>query len=215
MNPSPRLSKLQVSGHRRVARLRSLVEPLGLPATAEKDRQVAWVVIEARNLWAGFLRAYYLSGAINTRTSSGARVSFASTPLPSVSAALIYAVRLLKVKTFSSTTVRRQDEPAWHNISGYLKLCTSVGISNLPQIYAALSYPTTFFELLTPVRNFYAHRCNETVRKAGKVGVKLGLAATPNLRASQIMCSKLPRRPQNVITDWLDDIEAVIDLFCS
>ena len=215
VNPSRRLAKLQRRAGRRIARLRCLVDSLSAPPTAEKDRVVAWVVIEARNLWAGFLRAYYLSGARGTRTASGTRVSFVGSRFPNAHAALIYSVRLLKNRGFSGSSVRRQDEPAWHVYGDYLRLCRAVGFSNLAQIDSAFSYTTTFFELLTPVRNFYAHRCDETFRKARQVGVRLGLSSRPDLRPTQIMCSKLPGRPQNIITDWLDDLENVIQLFCT
>ncbi len=215
VNPSRRLAKLQRRAGRRIARLRCLVDSLSLPPTAEKDRTVAWVVIEARNLWAGFLRAYYLSGARGTRTASGTPVSLVTLTFPDARAALIYSVRLLKSPGFSRSSVRRQDEPPWHVYSDYLRLCRTVGFSNLAQINSAFSYTTTFFELLTPVRNFYAHRCDETFRKAGQVGVKLGLSSKPDLRPTEIMCSKLPGRPQNIVTDWLDDIGNVIQLFCA
>ena len=188
---------------------------LALPPTAEKDRLIAWVVIEARNLWAGFLRAYYLSGAIRTRTASGIPVSFTSMRFPDAKAALVYSVQLLKNPKFTRSGVRRQDEPPWHVVTDYLSLCKKVGFSNLPQILGALSYRTDFFEQLTPVRNFYAHRCDETFRKACQVGIKLGLSSKPDLRPTQILCSKLPGRPQNLITDWLDDIENVIQLLCT
>lgn len=214
MNSSGRLSKLHSAATRRALKLRSLVEAFGLPATAEKDRVVAWVVIEAVNLWGGFLRAYYLSGAIKARTGSGVPVYFART-FASRQAALTHAVRLLKNPKFNKKTIVRRDEPAWHDVGNFLKLATSVGLSNLAQVQTALAYRTNFFGLLAPVRNFYAHRSDETCRRAANVGVRLGLAATPRMRATEILCSRLPRRPENVITDWLYDMESVIDLMCS
>jgi hypothetical protein len=79
----------------------------------------------------------------------------------------------------------------------------------------ALAYKTNFYMLLPTIRNFYAHRCDDTFRRAGNVGIRLGLSATPNLHATEIMCSRLPKRPQNVATDWLDDIGNIIDLLCA
>ena len=214
MCPSPRLAKLQRRASRRLARLRRVAHSLALPPTAEKDRLAAWVVIEARNLWAEFLRAYYLSGAIRTRAVSGKPVLFTITPFANVGAALLHSV-LLKNKKFSRRAVRRRDEPTWHVVTDYLSLCRNVGFSNLAQIDGAFSYPTDFLEQLTPVRNFYAHRCDETFRKAAQVGIKLGLSSKPDLRPTQVMCSKLPGRPQIVISDWLDDIENVIGMLCA
>lgn len=212
--PSRRLEKLQRKANRRLARLRRVVDSITLPPTAEKDRAVAWTVIEARNLWAEFLRAYYLSGAIRTLTTSGKPVSFTTLTFPDTQTALFHSVRLLKHRT-PGKRVRRQDEPAWHVVADYLWLCRNVGFSNLSQIVGAFSYRTDFFDLLTPVRNFYSHRCDETFRRAGQVGIKLGLSSKPDLRPVQILCSRLPARPQNIITDWLDDIGNVINLLCA
>jgi hypothetical protein len=185
-----------------------------VPTAAREDRIVSWAAIEARNVWAEFLRAYYLSGAIRTRTVSGGHVSFTKLSFPNTTAALIYSAQFRR-KAFRGHAVRRRDEPAWHVVPDYLSLCRAVGFSNLSQILAAFSYQTEFFEQLTPIRNFYAHRCDETFRKAGQVGIKLGLSSKADLRPTQIMCSKLPGRPQNVITDWLDDIKNVIQLLCT
>ena len=213
--PSRRLEKLQRKASRRLARLRHVVDSLALPPTAEKDRLIAWVVIEARNLWAEFLRAYYLSGAICTRSASGSPVSFTRMTFSNTQMALIHSVRLLRNRGFRRQAVRRQDEPPWHVVRDYLSLCMDVGFSNLAQINGAFSYQTSFFAQLTPLRNFYAHRCDETFRKAGQVGIRLGLSSQPDLRPTQIMCSKLPGRPQNVLTDWLDDMENVVHLLCT
>ena len=214
MCPSPRLTKLQRRASRRLARLRPVAHSLALPATAEKDRLAAWVVIEARNLWAEFLRAYYLSGAIRTHAASGMPVFFTTISFPDAGAALIFSAQL-KNKKFTKRAVRRRDEPPWHVSRDYLSLCRKVGFSNLTQILSAFSYQTDFFEQLTPVRNFYAHRCDETFRRAGQVGIRLGLSSKPDLRPTEMMCSKLPGRPQSVVSDWLDDIENVIGLLCA
>jgi hypothetical protein len=45
--------------------------------------------------------------------------------------------------------------------------------------------------------------------------VKLGLSTKPELRPTKILCSKLPKRPQNVLTDWIDDMSNIIDVLCS
>ena len=215
MNPSYRLEKLNRAARRRITKLRTVVGPLSLPVSPEADRLVAWTIIEARNLWASFLRAYYLSAAIRAKTTSGKRIDFVSVALPDVPSALRFAVQCLKDPNFRKAIVSRRDEPTWDNASDFLKLLGRVGASNLPRIQAGFAYTTTFFVFLPPIRNFYAHLCDDTFRKAGNVGVKLGLSATPNLHATEIMCSRFPRRPQNIATDWLDDIGNVIDLLCS
>ena len=215
MNASHRLEKLNRAAKKRIKKLRSHVSHFSAPTTTEQDRMIAWVVVETLNLWAGFLRAYYLSGAIGTRTSLGGRVTYKSVTFANSSAAILHAIRVVKNPLFSKRDVSRRDEPTWHDKDNFLSLLKKVDASNLPQIYAAFSTGVNFFDFLPTVRNFYAHRCDETFRKATKVGVKLGLATTPRLRPTEIMCTRLPKRPSNVITDWLDDMANVIDLLCS
>ncbi|MGH9713413.1 MAG: hypothetical protein ACRD5M_08970 [Candidatus Acidiferrales bacterium] len=188
---------------------------LNVPVKFEEDIQIAWTVIEAVNLWAGFLRAYYLSGAILTRTRSGKPVKFTAKTFPNKQAALKFAIQTVKDPKFNSSTISRYDEPAWHNSQKFIILQKAVAASNLAQIYSAFAAGSTFAPLLKDVRNFYAHRCDETFRSAATVGVKLGLTAKAELRASRILCSRLPKRPQNVITDWLDDMANVFDLLSS
>lgn len=190
------------------------MSPLSLPATPEADRDMAWAIIEAANLWAGFLRAFYLSSTGRATTMSGNTISLSAIAFPNFQAALRYAV-VQKYPGFGKPTVTRRDEPPWHDTKNFLKLLGKLGASNLADVQKALAYKTAFYDLLPTIRNFYAHRCDETFRKAGNVGIKLGLSAMPTLHATEIMCSKLSKRPQNVATDWLDDIGNVIDLMCS
>lgn len=147
MNPSYRLDKLNTVARRRIARLRLIVSPLSLPATPEADRAVAWAIIEADNLWAGFLRAYYLSAAIHARTASGGKIRLSSAAFPDLQSALKFAARLKDPK-FKKSIVSRRDEPAWHNTTDFLKLLQKIGASNLPRVQAGLAYGTTFFNHL-------------------------------------------------------------------
>jgi hypothetical protein len=214
VNPSCHLDKLNRTARKRIAKVRPVVSTLSLPLSIEADRAVAWAVIEALNLWSGFLRAYYLSATIHAKTTSGKRIVLASAAFPDIRAALRFAAQVKNPK-FSKTLVSRRDEPTWHNTGDFLRLLQRIGASNLPRVQAALAYSTTFFNHLPTIRNFYAHRCDDTFRKAGNVGIRLGLATKPSLHATEIMCTRLPKRPQNIATDWLDDIGNVIDLLCS
>lgn len=124
-----------------------------------------------------------------------------------------FAVEKVKGQKINGKITGR-DEPPWHDSRIFLKLEELVGASNLTQVHAAFGTRSSFVSFLPVVRNFYAHRCQETNLKAARVGIKLGLSAKPEMRATRILCSKLPRRPENVLTDWLDDMSNVIELLC-
>lgn len=148
MNPSHRLSKLNRAAQKRISRLRARVSHYSLAASPERDVAVAWATIEALNLWMGFLRAYYLSGAIQSRTQAGRRVIFTSTAFADTQRALEYAIRVTKDPKFHKHVISRRDEPTWHSMHDFLRLVKNVGASNLSQIYAALA-PGKLFQLST------------------------------------------------------------------
>lgn len=214
MNPSHRLERLHTAAMKRLGKLRAHVSGLTFPVAPDDDVRVAWTTIEALNLWGGFLRAYYLSGAIKCRTVSGKSVRFTALSFADSESALKFAIKKIKGGKVPAK-ISRRDEPTWHDTAVFLSLEKSVGASNLAQIYAAFGAGTAFAPLLPTIRNFYAHRCDETYRKAARVGIKLGLSTKAELRATKILCSRLPKRPQNVLTDWIDDMSNVIDLLCA
>jgi hypothetical protein len=215
VNPTHRLEKLCGAASKRILKLRNRVSSLNPPVGFDDDVQVAWTVIETLNLWAAFLRAYYLSGAIETQTMSSVRVYFRLVAFPTKESAILFAIKTVKDAKFAKSSFTRFDEPAWHSIRNFLAVQNRVGASNLTQIHAALSAASSFDKRLQKVRNFYAHRCDSTFREAALVGVTLGLSSKAELRPGRILCSRLPKRPQNVITDWLDDMTSVINSLCS
>ena len=186
----------------RAARLRALVYPLMPPIHNRIDRDVAYVTIEASNLWASFARSLFLSCVFSAKQESGPRVK-AATTFPSVNAAI----------AFAATTIKpRGGEPNWGDPGILLILLKTAGVSNIANVRAALSYSTTVFRGLPTMRNFFAHRSEVSVRKTARVARLLGVSV--RLRPSEILCSRSPGRPQNIITDWIDDIRNVIQLAC-
>lgn len=182
------------------------------PVDAVKDRLIAFVVIEAHNLWGGFGRAFYLSCALRARTCSGTTVRVGGQMFGSANDALLYSVRLLKNRTFRGSRVNPRDEPAWHVPANIVKLFQTLNMSNLSRVQAALSYSSRYFELLPKARHFFAHRSESTRNEVAAVARALGL--NPKLRPGEVMCSSLPLRPQHILSDWLDDMRAVIEMMC-
>jgi hypothetical protein len=206
------LRRLASCCQRRAKKLQTLVDTYLLPIDWPKDRIVAYVTIEAHNLWASFSRAFYLSCALNTSTAAGARVAPTSRVFSGTDDALAAAIRLLKNPRFSSSVITGRDEPAWHVTANLLRLFDAFGLSNLPQVQSALSYPTRYFDLLPKMRNFYAHRSLGTYRIVQDVARQLGVSTS--FGSSEILISKIGARPQHVLGDWLEDIGEVIGLIC-
>jgi hypothetical protein len=172
----------------------------------------AFVAMETLNLWAGFSRNFYLSCALRARSPAHGRVSMTVAPFGSSADALVFAIRLLRPTRFAAGWTTRRDEPTWHEPSTLVKLFIALGASNSADVQAALSLQSPVFKLRPVVRNFFAHRNDDTAKKADSVARDLSLPR--NLRPSEMMSWRLPGHPQNVLADWIDDIQTIIELMC-
>lgn len=192
--------------------LREKVSGLTAMTSSPNDERIAFVVIEALNIWGSFARAYYLSWFLYPTTMSGNRVS-CSNQIQKFEDALIFAIRRLRSRKYSGVRPSRRDEPIWHDPSTLLTLATEIGVSNLNEVQAAFSLGATYPNVLPTVRNFYAHRNDETFRKVREKAMMLGMGR--NLRPCEFLCMSLPSRPQNLISDWIDEIRLTIELLCT
>jgi hypothetical protein len=211
MNAVTALGVLADTAERRLLRLRALVHSYSPPIRGENDRAVAFVVIEALNLWDAFARSYYLSCAFGTKLRSGHTVRLGVPGLRSGGSALRAAIASSGRRAVTGT-IRRRDEPSWHDVQFLLNLFIQVGASQLPQIQTALSYPTDVFLFLPTIRNFFAHRNQDTAEKVRNAAPRFGILGPS--KPSDIVCSWGPNRPQNILGDWLDDMRAVISFMC-
>ena len=204
MTQSGELATLRRCGTKRALRLRSLVDTCRPPIHDADDRTIAFVAIEALNLWAAFVRSFYLSCVHNARRESGGRVSVSVAGLQNNVAAIAFS------KTIAKAT--RRGEPIWHEPGTLSKLLGAAGASNISQVHAAISYQPYVFKALPTIRNFFAHRNVVTAQKVTGVARDIGLNI--RLRPSDLVCSILPGRPQNVLADWIDDLRNTIEIAC-
>ena len=211
MRPNRNLRSLRIVARDRTIFLRGLIDGLSLPLRPQDDRTIAFVAIEAHNLWASFARCYYISCALKAKLESGIAVNTRPTGIANPDDAIRHAVRVMRPRTPLVHITRRQ-EPVWHEVSTTLKLLADINASHLGQVQAAFAYPTSAFDLLPKVRHFFAHRNEETATKIDNVARMLGVK--PDLRPFELLCEVLPGRPQNVIADWLDDLRAITAMLC-
>jgi hypothetical protein len=205
-------SKLHKVARRRLMALRLLVESVGLPVTTEVDRVIAYVTIESLNLWSSFARSYYLSYVFSAKRDNHTKVTIGVLGVRTTEEAIDFAVRRMKPKFRVGGPWRRRDEPTWHDPNTLQVLCSSLVVSNLTQIYAAFSYQTDVFMYLPTIRNFFAHRNDDTAGKVATIARSYGIET--KLRPSEILCSRAVGRPQNVLLDWISDLGNVIELLC-
>jgi hypothetical protein len=184
--------------------LRGLIERCKTPIDQLEARTVAFVTLEALTLWANFVRAFYLSCVHNARREGGERVKVSVSGLGTDEAAIAFSLKIIKFA--------RRNEPVWHEPTTLSKLFVAVKASNLTQVQGAISAQPYVFTALPTIRNFFAHRSLQSAQKIP--GVARGIGLSVGLRPCEILCSRLPGRPQNVLADWIDDIRNAIELAC-
>lgn len=204
-----RLHKAAVSRLKTIRSIAGLIRP---PVTTENDRLLAWCVIESLTLWQNFSRSYFLSIAMRARRGSGGKIICARS-LRTQEQALRFAIMQTKTPNFRSRVITHRDEPTWHDRTILLRAIAAIGPSNIATIQVALSHRSHYFKHLATIRNFYAHRTASTNVKARETIRRIGL--NPLLRTSDALCTPFPRRPQQALVDWLDDMSLVIDTLCN
>ncbi|MDQ1546349.1 MAG: hypothetical protein QOH69_1253 [Actinomycetota bacterium] len=206
------VDKLRRIAFQRVDYLRSVVVPFTVrdhPA----DRAVSFAAIELLNCWNGFSRAYYLSTCARWKWADGTKVT-TTTRLSTTEDALTHAVHTCnKGLRKSSGPWSHAQEPVWFDSGVLLKLMTSVGASNTTALSSALSVPNRVLKDLTTVRNFLAHRAENTAVKAKRIGANY--AAPPGSDPVEICLLNAPGRPQSVIADWCSELRLIFDIATS
>ncbi|MDQ4044150.1 MAG: hypothetical protein M3173_01680 [Chloroflexota bacterium] len=172
--------------------------------------EATFIGIDALNVSAAFLRAYFLSSATQAWLQDGTRVAV-GTPFPNANAALTQAIHweYPRRSTKQGPWVAR-DEPTWHDPAVLIRLLHRSGCSNADGAGAALSIGSPALKHLATFRNFVAHRGEETAVKVRRLGwdYLVGMHRDP----IDVVLAFGPGRPQTVIEDWLDDLHAIFGL---
>ena len=211
MRPARYLAKLQRASVRRLGVLKRVVAHKQPPCTAADDRDMAFAAIEAATVWSSFVRSYYLSCALGAKLESGTKVTVSQPGILSTFDAMKFAVRKLKNKNLRRNW-RPFDEPTWRLPSTLLRLSTEIGFSHGAQIAAAFSVSTSVFDELPDFRNFYAHRGESTVQGVAAMVSNWRMSGRMHPTAAMACCR--PGRPQNIISDWCDEIRITVELLC-
>lgn len=203
---------LQESAAKRLGRLRAhALVGLG-KAGPERDTRFAFVVIEAQNLWANFFRSYTLSCVFSPKRTIHGRVTLENAAISTPGDVLLVAARVHRGSAAGAPTSRR-DEPPWHSTNVFLRTCSEIGCSHIADIRNALSVSTRVFDDLPAFRNFYAHRNEESARKAIDVAQRYYVIRGARSPAEALATPPL-KRTQALILDWLDDMSVVMQFLC-
>jgi hypothetical protein len=214
MHASRSFLKLNRSAHRRLARIKAIAKhsTSGSSFDARIDRDIGFAVVEIQNLWTNFSRAYLVCCVVGAKRKSTGRVTLADATITTPGAMIHAAAKVARGPHAAAPTSRRE-EPSWHEVRILLKTCESIQCSHLADVQRALSLQTRVFSDLPVFRNFYAHRNEETAERALNLAQRQYLitkAKTP----TEAITSRVRRRPQPLLLDWIDEMDTVMDLLC-
>jgi hypothetical protein len=203
------LSKLQSAVTRRLLRLRrAYAQCTAVPPSHETEPRLAFAAVELDNLVLSAIRQFVISCLTGARSADGQRV--AVTPrLRDEGEVAAYVLSVLAQKAYedlgSPQRVARQHEFKIREPRFLERVMASCAASNLISVEAAFSLPTTLFSDLPTVRNFYAHRNDDTWRKVRNRAAGRGIFGVRT--TDEVLRATLPGRPVSLFEDWLDDAE--------
>lgn len=179
-----------------------------------RERLIEHIAISSLNLWHEFSRAYFLSCAKSTVSISGLRIQAGVPGIKSETDALRLAILSKGITPVLPGWPRRStDEPKWRRPRDLERACAGLMMSNLANVRAALSISPGVFDHLPVFRNFYAHRNGDTAVKALDVAKRYyGIAWCHH--PTDALLTPATRRPQELMLDWLDAIQATAHYLC-
>jgi len=179
----------------------------------DRDAGVALAAIDVLNTWSNFARAYWFSAFGTPRTTLGRSIT-SSRPLVA-SDPLGFAVLTFRPNAQPNSYGRwdTRSEPTWHDPQTLLRLTSEAGLSCFADVAAAFSVNSRVFYDLPVLRNYFAHRNQETYYAALRVA-PLNSVPTPK-RPSEILTSVPATSTQSLFLNWLGDFDLVADYCCA
>lgn len=213
MHPVRLAPELYRQTRKRVAYLQTLLPPGPVTVNRHWDRTVSFVAIEAMNCWASYSRALYLSTCRGALTPQGKRLATKASLYKHDDALRFACVRFKpSLKNYSGPWTHRE-EPNWLDPNTLLILLQDAGASNAGDVGAALSFQGRVLQDLPSLRNFFAHRAQNTAEKASRK--MLGYGLSPRLHPSTFCLSYESGSSRSVLFNWLSELDLVQELAVS
>lgn len=150
---------------------------MGLPIR-ERRIVTAYATIELDNLLVMGRTHYLKSSLLQARTVSKLRVS-CTIPSKATGEAAAFILSILNTGKFKTlkfpSSIAERDEQTFREPRDALKVLTASGASNIPPLLTAMAYNGNVFSEISTVRNFFAHRANNTNERVKNLSNKIGL----------------------------------------
>lgn len=198
---------------RRVALLRRAEDDAGRSLDSHQlETELSHAVINLQSFWSNWCRAYYLSGALGTQSSSGATIS-SGLSLSNERDALTVAIKgTLTPKHPAPPTWPPYQEPKWFDPNVFTSILTKAQISNSQNISMFVNSVQTPLGHLRLARNYYAHRSDHLKQPVLALGPTY-LVGLPN-KPSDILLFVEPNRSLSVLERWILDLRRLASAMC-
>lgn len=175
----------------------------------DKDKFFLCLVVEMHNQWSQFSRAVALSAYFNPKLSDGVRARLNGQSFSCMDDYRYYCASQFKhyLRKQNPKRITRRDEPDWADISKVYKILSGVGYSEIDRVNSAANLCGADISNFTSVRNFYAHKNDETLGKVVDIcrrSYSMPLRGGEHL--SEVLTMSAYSRPQPIIVDWLSKL---------
>jgi hypothetical protein len=212
MRAASDLAKLYDAAQYRLVRIRRLYSSLTNRPLADRGMVISTSVMELDNLIISTLREFTISSLVRTRTVLGHRVA-TNRPFrceAEISAHIISIVNSIAFQRLKQPSrIARKDEPTVRDPKTTEKILVGCAASNLPSLQNALALNLSVFRDIPTLRNFYAHRNEDTWKKVKDKARIMGIIAARH--TDDLVQAVVIGRPSSIFEDWLGDLETFFE----
>jgi hypothetical protein len=211
MHAASDLAKLHDAVQYRLKRIKNHFASISGRPETDRNLVITTCVVELDNTAICTLREFTVSSLRRARTVRGHRISVNRRfgPETEIAAYVLSVVNIVKYNRQRPTSLKRDEEQTIRDPKDTEKILISCAATNLPSLQKALALNVGIFRDIPTVRNFYAHRNENTWRKVRDKARAMGVG--PVRHPDDFVQSSISGRPVSVFEDWLAEAELFFD----
>lgn len=211
MHAASDLSKLHNAVQNRLKRIKNHFASVSRRPEIDRNSVITTCVIELDNTAICALREFTVSSLRRARTVRGHRISVNRKfgPETEIAAYVLSVVNTVKFSRNRPSALKREEEQTVRDPKDTEKILINCAATNLPSLQNALALNVGIFRDIPTVRNFYAHRNENTWRKVRDKARAMGVV--PVRHPDDFVQSSIAGRPVSLFEDWLGEAQLFFD----